>query len=242
MASTATIKYLGHSTVLISSEQERHIIIDPWINDNPQCPIKETDITALDYICITHGHYDHCSSAISLARQTGATVICHNELGALLVKDGLPKDQLERMSKGGILKLGQQPQLGFALTHALHSNSYPASNGQKLYAGEACGIIVQLESGRTIYHAGDTTIFSDMEIIGDLYAPTVALLPIGGRYTMDPFLASHATTLIAPEYVIPIHYGTFDELPGSAKEFCEYLVDLQDVQVKPLKPGDEFTF
>ncbi|MCC6933439.1 MAG: metal-dependent hydrolase [Deltaproteobacteria bacterium] len=204
--------------------------------------MRESDIEKLDYICITHGHADHCASAIPLAKKTGAKVVAINELTQLLVKDGLSNTQVETMDKGGILMLGEDPQIGIALTQAIHSSAYQAADGQNHYAGDACGFIIQLESGRTIYYSGDTTIFGDMELIGDLFTPTVALLSIGGRFSMDPFLAAHATSLIESEYVIPIHYETYDTLPGKVEEFCQYLNEMPGVSVKPLKPGEEFSF
>lgn len=237
----AVIQSLGHSTVLITTESEKTIIIDPWLDDNPRCPAELTDLEELDYMVLSHGHSDHTGSAVSLAKKTGALVFATFELASLLNKEGVPESQLERMNKGGAVRPQGAHGLVVNLTHALHSNSFEDSEGAIHYAGEACGIVIELESGRSIYHAGDTCLFSDMALIGERFEPEVALLPIGDRFTMGPEAAAQAAKLIKPNVAIPIHYGTFELLTGTPELFGEHLKQT-GAELVVLDPGEEFQF
>ena len=216
------VNYLGHSAVFLESNAEV-IAIDPWLQGNPSCPIKQPE--RLDLIVLTHGHSDHAGDAVRLAKKFNATIVAIFELANLMAKEGAPN--VIGMNKGGSVAWQGYT---VTLTHALHSSSY---NGH--YAGDACGVVIRDES-RSFYHAGDTAVFSDMKLIGELYSPDVAFLPIGDLFTMGPKEAAKAAELIQPKLIIPIHYGTFPPLTGTAKE----LSALASVPVKELTIGESY--
>ena len=241
MTKKAKITFYGHSSFLVTSETGKTIFIDPWLDGNPACPKKLEEVSALDYICLTHGHSDHVGSVLSLAKNTGAQIYAIYELINLLRNDGVPESQLQPLNKGGKAPLDGS-KLAISLTNAEHSSSYVACDGSVHYAGEACGIVIHLESGRTIYHTGDTALFSDMELIGDIYTPEVAILPIGDRFTMGPEAAADAANLIQPEMVIPMHYETFEALSGKLEAFEDLVEASSSIRVSPLKPGESLDF
>lgn len=240
----AEILYLGHSTVLITTEIGKRIVIDPWLEGNPRCPKDYYQPGNIDYIILTHGHSDHTGSALALAKDTGALVYGAFELIGLLVADGLSQEQARGMNTGGSAILTGGNNLRVSLTHAIHSSSYTSIDGTTHYAGVACGAVVTLESGFTIYHAGDTSLFSDMQLVKENFKPIVSILPIGDNFTMGPEDAAKAASLLGSEYVIPVHYKTFDVLTGTAKEFETALKTCSpEIHSTPviLEPGERFT-
>ena len=235
------IRYLGHSTILITLSSKKKILIDPWLEGNPSCPENFKNLDGIDLICLTHGHSDHTGSAVELAIKTKAVVCATYELATLLAKDGVPESQIQFMNKGGSVTIPTVDDITVTLTHAIHSNSYTSKDGTTNYAGEACGIVLSGKGGLSIYHAGDTSLFNDMSLIRELYHPEVALLPIGDRFTMGPKEAAMATRLLHPKYVIPIHWGTFPPLTGTTKEFATAL-EGSESEVVALNPGEARSF
>ena len=231
----ANIQFLGHATVLITTEENKKVIIDPFLEGNPMCPDELKNPEQIDYILLTHGHADHASSAASLAKKHNAITAATYELANLLVKDGAPDDKTLRINKGGTTDLPGS-KLKITLTNAFHSSSYDAVDGNTYYAGEAGGIILHLENGKTIYHAGDTCLFSDMKQIGERYKPEIALLPIGDCFTMGPEEATEAAKLIQANTVIPIHHSTFPPLTGTPSQFQELMAETA-INVAILEPG-----
>ncbi len=240
--SKAKITYCGHSAIIITTETGKKIIIDPFLEGNPKCPANLIDPGKIDYIALTHGHSDHVGSTITLAKKYNATVIAVFELITLLVKDGVSGDKIQPTNKGGTIVL--EAGLKISFTNAFHSSSYDSIDGKTYYAGEPCGIVIHLESGRTIYHAGDTCLFSDLSLIQKKFSPTIALLPIGDRFTMGAEDAAEAVSLIEPKITIPIHYATFEGyLAPDAKPFVEEVRKKGlDTEVKVLRPGENFEF
>lgn len=233
-----TVQYLGHSAVRLKTEKGTEILIDPWLG-NPTAP-KNWSPAKIDLICLTHGHSDHVGETIALAKHHKATVAATFELGQLLVKDGLSSAQLQPMNKGGAILLQNLGGIRVALTNAFHSSSYDAADGTVHYAGEAAGVVITLESGRTVYHAGDTCLFSDMRLIKERFKPFLAFLPIGDRFTMGPEDAAIAAELIAPERVVPIHHSTFDMLSGTPVQFKDEVAKRKlKIDVEVLAPGAE---
>jgi L-ascorbate metabolism protein UlaG (beta-lactamase superfamily) len=227
-----SITFAGHAAVFIDADGYK-IAIDPWL-DNPNCPAVLKSIAKLDLIALTHGHSDHAGNALSLAKKTGAKIASSYELLMTLIGDGLPESQIIPMNKGGCVT---HDGMTISLVHALHSNSYDSSKGT-VYAGEACGVVIK-DGTHSIYHAGDTALFSDMKIIREVHAPTVALLPIGDRFTMGPKDAARAAALIGAPVVIPIHHSTFPLLSGTPAAFEAACKELP-LQVRTLAPGESF--
>lgn len=202
------ITFYGHSCFKIVTEEEKKILIDPWIS-NPSAP-KDVDLGPYDFILITHAHGDHLGDTLKLARTSVTEVIAIHEIQQYLLKQGIPK--ATGMNIGGTYRVNN---LKFTMVPALHSSSFPDGS----YGGDPCGFVITLENGVSIYHAGDTGLFYDMKLIGELYSPKIAILPIGDHYVMGPKEAAKACELIRPEIVIPMHYGTFPILTGDIETF-----------------------
>jgi len=229
--SPLSITWLGHSTFLLVSPGGKRLLFDPWLKENPVCPPERKTIAACDLILITHGHSDHIGDAMSVARETGALVVAPHELGRWLEQKGLQR--VSRMNIGGSLEL-----LGLCITmvYAMHSSSY-MEDGRVVYMGPESGYVVRFENGLTIYFAGDTALFGDMRIIGEIYHPDIAFLPIGDRFTMGPHTAARACEWLGVRQVVPMHYGTFPYLTGTPAAL-RALVEPRGIQVLELKPGE----
>ncbi len=228
------ITFAGHSAVLFQIDQQV-VAIDPWLMGNPMCPEQLKQPERLDLIVLSHGHSDHASDVVALAQRYKCKVAATFELASLLQAAGVAEDLLIYMNKGGKVTINQ---LDVRLTHALHSNSYDTEDGPR-YAGEACGVILS-SGGQTVYHAGDTALFSDMALIARLYAPQTALLPIGDCFTMGPREAAEAARILGVDRVIPIHYKTFPPLTGTVEEFQKALKGAS-IDVVVLEPGESFS-
>ena len=208
------------------------MIVDPWLETNPMCPDAFKRVRELDLMLLTHGHRDHTADAVGLARATGAHVIAPYELSLWLEDKGLKR--VTAMNLGGTVSL-----LGLSITMvpAVHSSSIEDSGRPSRYAGLASGYVVTFEHGLTIYYAGDTAIFGDMRLIGELHRPSIAFLPIGDVYTMGPEHAATACGWLGVTTVVPMHYGTFPELTGTPARLRE-LLSTSGVEVLELKPGE----
>lgn len=253
-AQSVEVLLLSHATTRITSTAGKVIVIDPFLTKNPTTPAPYKDLEALghvDLILITHGHGDHTADLPALARLTGATVVANFELANNLVAMGLlDGDNVIAMNKGGTVEpIGRGIKVH--MVPAEHSSSVslrtfelwgPESKAPRHIAGGAAvGYVIELENEFTIYHSGDTDVFGDMALIGDLYKPDLALVCIGGHFTMGPEGAAYAIrNLIKPKQVIPIHYGTYPVINRTPVEFKEALGDapvemLDVVWGQPLK-------
>ncbi|MGI6452233.1 MAG: metal-dependent hydrolase [Syntrophomonadaceae bacterium] len=223
----AKIKWLGHAAFEITSEANKKIYIDPWIEGNPACPVTISDLPRPDLVLITHDHFDHLGSAVALLEK-GGKAAGQPELVAKL--EGISPESLIRMNTGGTVTVDG---IKIAMVHAFHSSA----------TGGAVGFILTLENGQVIYHSGDTGIFSDMKLFADLYKINIALLPIGSVFTMDAYQAAMATKMISPEVVIPMHYSTFPALAQTPEDFARQANEhAPQTKVIILKPGEEYTF
>lgn len=252
-AEPVEVLYLGHSTFRITSTTGKVIVIDPFLKANPKTPSRYKDLKELgkvDLILITHGHTDHMRDAGELATMTGANVIANFELGNSLVALGIiDGSKIIVMNKGGtVAPLG--PGIKVHMVPAEHSSSVPpaiiaatdAKDKPPVSGGGAVGYVVELENSFKIYHTGDTDLFSDMALINKFYKPDLALICIGGHFTMDPERAAYAIReFIRPKQVIPMHYGTFPVINRTPAEFKAALGNTP-VKLLDVKPGDAVKF
>lgn len=221
--------WLGHATFLIASPGGKKVLMDPWVTGNPTSPDSAKNIGHVDLVLVTHGHGDHTGDVVPIARAAGAPVVAPYELALFFQRKGL--QQVTGMNPGGTFHtLG----LSITMVQAFHSSSVE-EDGKPVYAGVATGYVVKFENGTTIYFAGDTAVFGDMRLIGEMYRPDIAFLPIGDFYTMGPEQAAKAVELLGVRHVVPMHYGTFPVLTGTPAKLRE-LVGLR-AQVIELKPG-----
>jgi L-ascorbate metabolism protein UlaG (beta-lactamase superfamily) len=225
-----SLTYAGHSALFLHTNRVV-AAIDPWLETNPRCPRELKEPKQLDLIILTHGHSDHAGDAVRLAKEYGAKVAATFELAMLLIEEGIPERQVVPMNKGGTAEIDG---LKVTLTHAFHSNSFDTATGPA-YAGEACGVVVR-DGTHAIYHAGDTALFGDMDLIRATYAPQIALLPIGDRFTMGPIEAAEAARRIGAKRNIPIHYATFGPLTGTPEAFVRACRE-RDLDATILEPG-----
>ncbi len=222
------VRWLGHATFIVDIGG-RKFLVDPWIT-NPKSPVKNVEEIAKDinYVIVTHDHGDHLGDAIEVLKSNrNARLVAIFEIASHIADEVGDSSRVIDANIGGPIDLGDGYYV--ILTNAHHSS----------LRGHSTGAVFGRE-GEFVYHAGDTGLMYDMKLIGELYKPLVAMLPIGGHYTMGPKEAAKAAELIRPKYVIPMHYGTFPVIKGSPKEFKEYVSKYApDVEVVILKPGEE---
>ena len=228
------IYFHGHSCFEIEGQAGR-ILIDPFLTGNPSTTSKPEDFTQLDAILVSHGHSDHLGDAIQLSKQTGAPIIAVYELAVYCQNQGA---KTHAMHLGGKYKF---PFGWVKLTQALHGSGIDnPEGGEMIYGGPPCGFLIQMEE-KWLYHAGDTGLFGDMELIGRRHPLAVAMLPIGDNFVMGVEEAVHASQLLRPKVVIPMHYNTFPIIAQDVAEF-EHLLQRRapESQVRALKPGEMF--
>ena len=228
------ITWLGHGTFQFELPSGQVIVMDPWIDGNPAYP-KGYEITQVDTLCITHGHFDHIHDAVSLAKRFTPEVVGIFETCQWLETKGV--GNVRAMNKGGTQKVGG---VEITMTHAVHSCGI-LDEGRIIYGGEAAGYVMRFEDGRTLYFAGDTNVFSDMQLIEQLYHPELAFLPIGDHFTMAPREAALACRLLQAKRVIPMHFGTFPLLTGRPEEL-QRLTAGSGTEIWSLQPGVPVTW
>ena len=207
-----TLTWLGHAAFRMDTEAGTRIYVDPFLNGNPKCPDSEREPERCDLVVLTHGHGDHVGDAVAIAKRLECAVVAPVELRDWLsVNQGLPEDDAQAVNKGGTVDIAG---VRVTLTDANHSSS-TWDKGSIVYTGEPAGIVVRREGAPTVYFAGDTNVFGDMALVKRLYAPDVAVLPIGDHFTMGPEEAAVAAELVGSTKVIPCHYGTFPVLTGT---------------------------
>ncbi|HKJ23129.1 MAG TPA: metal-dependent hydrolase [Gammaproteobacteria bacterium] len=251
---TTRITWFGHSAFEITTPKGKVMMIDPWLSNplDPHAkdghdPVK--DIEKVDYILITHGHFDHVGDAVELAKKTGARLVTNYELGMNMAKLlGYPKDQMgfdTLMNIGGEITIGDG-EVMVHMTRAIHSSGMknPKAGPNEpdfVYGGNPGGFVIKIKDGPTIYDTGDTAYFSDMWLIGKHFHPDIALINVGGHFGMEPRRAVDAAVAVKARYVVPHHYATFPVLAPNADKFAK-AVKGHGLTPLVIKPGDTLTF
>jgi L-ascorbate metabolism protein UlaG (beta-lactamase superfamily) len=222
----ASLTWLGHAAFRLDTAAGTRVYVDPWLG-NPKCPESEREPERVDLIALTHGHGDHVGDTVELHRRFGCPVVAQVELRGWLAGKGVEEDPAHAFNKGGTIEAAG---VRITMTDAKHSSACPDG----VYAGEAAGLVVDA-GGTKIYFAGDTCVFGDMALIGRLYEPDVAVMPIGDHYTMGPKEAALALELLGTARCVPCHYGTFPLLHGRPAELRELA---PGVEVLAPQPGE----
>jgi L-ascorbate metabolism protein UlaG (beta-lactamase superfamily) len=225
------VTWLGHATVLVQTPKGTNLLIDPFIEHNPKYPREFKLPETIHYILLTHGHGDHISDAVPVAKKHKSNVVAIYELAAFIGQQGA--ETTTGMNIGGTVQL---EDVAVTMVEAKHSAGAEDNSGTR-YAGIAAGFVLTVTGGPVLYHSGDTAVFSDMKLIRELYHPELAMLPIGGFYTMGPREAALAAQFLEPKAVLPIHFGTFPPLKGTPDELAGFLKGaIEVIRTSPGKP------
>jgi L-ascorbate metabolism protein UlaG (beta-lactamase superfamily) len=235
------IRWLGHASFLITTESDKRIFLDPWIKTNPVCPIKIEDVKKADIVCVTHGHPDHLGDAFEIVMKTDAVLICSPEIGVIAERKGIKYDGKNSypLNIGGSVTV---KGIEVTMTSAAHTSD--TWEGDQLITGSgSCGYIVVTDDGIRTYYAGDTGLFGDMKLIGQIYAPHIAILPVGGKYNMGIREAAFAASFLCPDIMIPMHYGTYPNQKADIAQLVKHIKTLAPrTKVVDLKVGDEYKY
>jgi L-ascorbate metabolism protein UlaG (beta-lactamase superfamily) len=227
------LTWVGHATWIMETPGGKRVLIDPWVTGNPVVKDEHRDPGPADVILLTHGHSDHVGDVVELAeKHSPDAVLCMIELGDYLEGKGVKN--IVGYNKGGTIEAAG---IKFTMVDAHHSSSFGEADGTIVYTGEPAGYIVTVEDGRRVYVAGDTCVFGDMALIGRLYKPDVAILPIGDYFTMGPFEAAEAIRLLGVRKVVPTHYATFPIFTGTPDGLRQEAADISGLEVLDVPPG-----
>src|SRR5438874_1205122 len=228
-----SLTWLGHGSFRIDTPGDKRIYLDPWLG-NPKCPESEKDPERIDVIAVTHGHGDHVGDVPELGKRFSPAIVAMFKLASWLEWQGVPNASANGMNKGGTVEV---EGIKFTMTNALHSGGL-VGDGTITYLGEPAGFVIEVENGVRLYFAGDTAVFTDMQLIGRIYQPDVAILPIGDHFTMGPREAAVALELLGVRRCVPAHYGTFPALTGTPDELRQLA---PDVEITAPQPGETVT-
>jgi L-ascorbate metabolism protein UlaG (beta-lactamase superfamily) len=231
------ITWYGHATFVYETAGGKRLMVDPWVKNNPACPDNLKNVDSLDAILVTHGHFDHIGDMVEIAKSAKPKQV----VGIFEICNWLGKKGVEgcsAMNKGGTVEV---EGVRVTMLHADHSCGITDDDGSIVYGGEAVGFLLEMEDGLRIYQSGDTAIFGDMALYGEMFRPDIAVLPIGDLFTMDPRQAARACQMLGVKRVIPSHFGTFPALTGTPQGLREELDKLgYECEVIALKPGDTY--
>ena len=212
--------WLGHATVYLKTARGTRILIDAWVDNNPACPAtwhERVRTLGVDIILLTHGHADHSADLARLQHDTNAHVMCQYDVVEWVTWQNVPEHRVIGFNKGGTVR---HNDVRITMTSAQHSSSWPTAAGARTLGSEV-GYVIRADDDCTVYAAGDTAVTADMGVIGDLYAPDIAILPIGDRFTMGPYEAAYALSLLRSRLVLPIHHSTFPLLTGTPAQLVD---------------------
>jgi len=230
---SGVIRFLGHAFVELTTADNKVILFDPWTKDdgNPACPIGTGEIERADLVLVSHDHFDHLGSAMAICKNTGAWLGGAVQTVRRLTEEGLSEDQVVNFGSGYMVGGGVKLDwVKVVSIPAFHSSDTAC----------AIGTIARTADGTTVYHAGDTSLFGDMKLFGRLYPLDVALVPIGGVFTMDAYQASEAVRMLNPKLAIPIHYASFPIVAETADEFIAQCAEkASHVKVVALSAGEK---
>ncbi|TMG22621.1 MAG: metal-dependent hydrolase [Chloroflexi bacterium] len=232
--------WYGHSCLEVTTPGGKTLLLDPWFG-NPRSPKTADSVDRCDVLLVSHGHFDHMGQgdAVGIGSRLQPAWPCMHELSLWLGRNlGGGREGVIGMNAGGTVETNG---IKVTMTPAIHSaGDWNGDGATTLYLGDPIGFVVELENGFRFYFAGDTTVFGDMRLIGELYRPDLALLPIGGHYTMGPREAALAVEMLGAKNVLPIHYGTFPILTGTPAALRDELAarGVRDVTVHELQPGE----
>ena len=222
--------WIGHGTWMATSAAGKKLLLDCWVMNNPVAPDNLKNPERVDLVAITHGHFDHIHDAVEIAKKHKPQVLAIPEMGGWLGSKGV--ENVVGFNKGGTVEV---EGIKFTMTHAEHSCGI-TDGDRVIYGGEAVGYVIEFENGYTVYFAGDTDVFGDMKLIGELHDLDAAILPIGDWYTMSPKRAAKAVELLGVKTVLPMHFGTFPILTGRPGDLRELVGS--GVNVVETHPGD----
>lgn len=243
-----TITYIGHASFRFESERGTLSYLDPWLDDNPTTDLTRDGIDRADIVLATHGHADHVGDSYDICKRTGAAFVGDYELCEVAAAVGLPEEAVRGLNPGGSVTVAD---VEITMTQAQHSNSLaahvlprPLPEGVLYHsAGATSGFVMAYDNGVTVYDAGDTCLFGDMQLIGQMYGPQVAILPVGGKYTMGVREGARAASLIRADIVIPCHYGQEVGQPADIDELIRQVAFLSPgTTVVPLQPGQSVVY
>ncbi|HVI48494.1 MAG TPA: metal-dependent hydrolase [Chitinophaga sp.] len=230
------IQLLAHASFQLTTPEGHTILIDPWYTGNSFLPAGIDIPEKVDIILITHGHRDHLDAKIiDIIRTKSPKVIANPIVRLYLQEQGVPDHVFEQMNAGGTITV---KDVKITMTNAFHFAQVYMPDGKIGYTHAANGFIIRTSNHFSAYYSGDTSVFGDMALIGEIYGPDVAILPVGDRYTMGPLEAAYAIRLLKVKHVIPCHYGTLPVLTGTPEQLKTLTVDVPQLRIHALKPGE----
>ena len=240
-----TITWIGHGSWKFITANNTVIYVDPWLEGNPSSSMRIDDAADAQIVCVTHGHDDHIGNSIEICKRTNAILVTLPDVGAYAALHGIPRDD-----RGGAVHVGGSIKImdcRIRAVNALHASDVWGeefdATGQVSVGTGCCGFVIEPEGGKSVYFAGDTGIFGDMELIRRLYHPYVSVLPIGDKYVMGINEAAYAAQMLESRYILPGHYNTFSAIRQDVDMFARLVAErAPGSEVCPLKPGESFTF